>query len=140
MNLSNKITFGFALMAGVGFVSATPAIAQQSEADSEGLASTALVGGNTTVAIDMLKKELRQYPNDPALMINLGIALAQSGKEAEARVQFNSALASNEVIELDTANGRTTDSRKLARKAIAMLERGDFRPVPLQSDRLTLRN
>lgn len=140
MTLSDKMKFGVAVVAVMGLGAAAPAFAQEEEANKQGLASTALAAGNTSAAIEMLTKELEQYPGDPALMINLGIAHAQVGNEAQARIQFEAAMASREVVELDTANGRTTDSRKLARKAIGMLERGEFRPVALQSDRLTLRD
>jgi hypothetical protein len=34
------------------------------------------------------------------------------------------------VIELVTASGSETDSRRLARKAIRMLANGEFRPEP----------
>ncbi|MDT8280886.1 MAG: hypothetical protein RQ806_10115, partial [Erythrobacter sp.] len=61
------------------------------------------------------------------------------GNEAKARAAFESALASREVIELDTADGTTTDSRRLARKAIRMLNRGEFRPANMRSEQLTYR-
>jgi hypothetical protein len=41
------------------------------------------------------------------------------------------------VVELDTADGSATDSRRLARKALKMLERGEFRS---RSEQLTYRN
>ena len=86
----------------------------------------------------MLKAELEEHPGDPALLINLGIAYAQNGSTAEARKSFEAALASREVVELETANGTATDSRRLARRALAMLSRGEFRPSGAGSDRLTL--
>ncbi|MEP0391917.1 MAG: tetratricopeptide repeat protein [Erythrobacter sp.] len=138
MPMLHKMTFGLALLAGLGLAAATPAIAQQVEPNREGLASAALVSGDTSAAIEMLRSQLRQHPNDPAVMINLGIALAQTGSEAEARVLFENALTSRDVIELDTADGRTTNSRKLARLAINMLETGEFRPLPAVNQQLTL--
>jgi len=85
-------------------------------------------------------KALKAYPNDPALRINLGIAHAQAGNETEAREQFEAAIASREVLELDTADGRTTNSRRLARQAMAMLKRGEFRPASAPGEQLTLRD
>jgi len=76
-------------------------------------------------------------PHDPAVLINLGIAYAQKGDDAKARTAFEAALACHEVVELDTADGSATDSRRLARKALKMLERGEFRS---RSEQLTYRN
>ena len=75
-----------------------------------------------------------------AVLINLGIAYAQGGDEAKARAAFEQALACHEVVELDTADGSATDSRRLARKAIRMLERGEFRSVAPRSEQLTYRD
>lgn len=138
MTLSHKTTYCFSLIAALGLASAAPAIAQQAEPNSEGLASAALVSGETSAAIETLRGELRQHPSDPAVMINLGIALAQTGQETEARELFENALNSRKVIELDTADGRTTDSRRLARLAINMLEAGEFRTFPAATEQLSL--
>lgn len=134
MNLSKMTKVSAAMIAAIGLGSAVPAFAQNVEPSDAGLASASLANGEVAKAIQMLEAELKEYPNDPALLINLGIAHAQTGNEAGARDLFVAAMASREVIELDTANGRTTDSRKLARLAIAMLERGEFR-----ADRLAAR-
>ncbi|MBU7581109.1 MAG: tetratricopeptide repeat protein, partial [Porphyrobacter sp.] len=79
-------------------------------------------------------------PHDAAVLINLGIAYAQAGHDAKARAAFEQALACHEVIELDTADGSATDSRRLARKAIKMLERGEFRPAAARAGQLTYRD
>ena len=73
-------------------------------------------------------------------LINLGIAYAQRGDDAKARAAFEAALTCHEVVDLDTADGSTTDSRRLARRAIRMLERGEFRPATLRTEQLTYRN
>lgn len=124
-------------------LAASPASAQETQAtvgaEASGLAAETLADGKATQAIKFLKAELEQSPGDPALLINLGIAQAQSGQEEQARVSFEAALAAREVVDLETANGRFTDSRRLARQAIAMLDRGDFSPMP-RGDQLTLRD
>lgn len=140
MTLSNMTKTGIAAMVGLGLGLAAPVYAQSSQSGDEDLASASIAEGQALKAIRMLEAELEAHPNDPALHINLGIALAQSGNETEARTHFEAALASREVLELDTADGRTTDSRRLARQALAMLERGDFRPNTVQAGHLTLRN
>jgi len=138
MALSKMTITGLAVIVAIGMTSAAPALAQN-DTDSE-LASASLADGETAKAIQLIEAQLKQYPGDPALLINLGIAHAQSGNDEEALTQFKAALASRDVVELDTADGRTTNSRRLARQAIAMLERGEFRPAASDADRLTLRN
>lgn len=78
--------------------------------------------------------------NDPAVLINRGIAYAQAGDEARAREAFTRVLAHEEVVDLETADGATTDSRKLARKAMRMLERGEFRVSAAPAGQLTYRD
>ena len=107
---------------------AAPASAQISEPSDECLWSDTLGKGDSARAIAELESELRQHGNDPALLINLGIAQAQNGQIEDARKSFQAAMRSRKVLELETANGTTTDSRRLARLAVAMLDRGEFQP------------
>lgn len=134
----SKIT-SVACAALVAFAAA-PIAAQTATPTDASLAADTLTDGRTMQAIDQLKAELDLHPNDPAIMINLGIALAQSGREADARASFEAAMRSRDVIELETANGTTTDSRRLARHALAMLDRGEFRPARRTSEQFTLRD
>lgn len=94
--------------------------------ESVGLASEELARGRLESAIAALEQRVASAPEDPALLINLGIAHAQSGSPDQARTMFERALVSPEPIELETANGEVIDSRRLARKAMRMLERGEF--------------
>jgi Tfp pilus assembly protein PilF len=103
-------------------------IPQQSAAVAPGdLAAQPLAQGRADMALVMLEQARIADPHDAAVLINLGIAYAQMGDEAKARAAFEQALACDEVVELETADGTATDSRRLARKAIKMLERGEFR-------------
>ena len=77
-------------------------------------------------AIAALEEQLAAPPDDPALLINLRIAHAQSGEPDLARTMFERALVSPDPIGLETADGGVIDSRRLARKAMRMLERGEF--------------
>lgn len=104
------------------------------------LAVQPLVAGRAEQALATLEKASAADPHDAAVLINLGIAHAQAGNDNKARAAFEQALACHEVIELDTADGATTDSRRLARKAIRMLERGEFRASPARGEQLTLRD
>ena len=124
-------------------LAATAAFAQPVEAPANaptdaGLAAASLSEGESVRAIAMLRAELEQYPEDPALLINLGIAYAQTGSDSEARSAFEAAMASRDAFELETADGTTSDSRRLARRAIAMLNRGEFRSSSMRTGQLTL--
>lgn len=105
-------------------------------ADAPELAVQPLAAGRAAQAIATLEKASAADPQDAAVLINLGIAYAHAGDDARARAAFDRALACDEVVELSTADGTATDSRRLARKAIKMLERGEFRPA----SQLTLRD
>lgn len=123
-----------AALVALAFSAATPALAQdatQSPADAQ-LSAKALGQGDVDSATRALEKALRSAPEDPALLINMGIARANAGERDEARALFVRALKSPDPIELETADGRLTDSRRLARRALAMLERGEFAPVTAQ--------
>jgi len=121
-------------------MTSAPAVPLAAAAAAPELAVQPLVAGRSEQALATLEKASAADPHDAAVLINLGIAYAQAGDEAKARVAFEQALACDEVIELDTADGTSTDSRRLARKAIKMLERGEFRPVPARAGQLTLRD
>lgn len=99
---------------------ATPA------AEKTALESDKLAQGRALTAIAALEKHVEEAPEDPGLLINLGIAHAQAGNTQAARAMFERALTSPEPIELETADGDITDSRRLARKALRMLENGEF--------------
>lgn len=98
------------------------------------LAAHAISSGRDSEAIAALEEQREASPNDPAVLINLGIAHAHQGNDEQARAMFKAAMASRETVELETANGRAIDSKRLARNALSMLERGEFR----KADQLTL--
>lgn len=91
------------------------------------LAADLILTGQKDAAINRLEQQRDVNPDDPAVLINLGIAYAHVGAEKEARAAFKSALGSDDVQDLETADGRTLDSRILAREALQMLAGGEFR-------------
>lgn len=119
---------------------AAPAPATLQLGEAPELAARTLAAGRSDEARATLERASLADPHDPAVLINLGIAYAQAGDEAKARAAFAKALACEEVIELDTADGGTTDSRRLARKALRMLDRGEFRADAGRTGQLTMRN
>ena len=118
----------------------TPEAARAAPEAAPELAARSLVAGRADQAIATLEQASATDPRDAAVLINLGIAYAQTGDEARARDAFRQALACEDVVELTTAEGDATDSRRLARKALKMLERGEFRPIAATSGQLTYRD
>lgn len=144
MSYNPIFKFGVAAATALSLAAGAPLAAQSATAvepaDDAGLAAQPLSDGQAERAITMLEAELAQHPGDPALLINLGIAHAQSGNDGEARVNFEAAMRSRTVVELETASGTTTDSRRLARRALSMLERGAFDAEATKASQLTLRD
>lgn len=66
---------------------------------------------------------------DPARLINLGVAHARQGRADAARELFERAAIEAERLNLETATGEWIDSRALARRALAALDRGEFAAV-----------
>lgn len=133
-------TIGYAIAFAAGGMLTAPAIAHDTSSGDEGLAAEKLSRGETAPAISELRNELAQHPEDQAVMINLGIAYAQAGKDVEARSMFEAAFADRDAVMLETAEGDTTDSRRLARRALGKLERGEFRGARVTVGQFTLRD
>lgn len=119
---------------------ATPQAELSTPEQGGDLAAQTLAAGREDEALAVLQRAAAADPHDPAVLINLGIAYAHKGDDAKARAAFEAALTCHEVIELDTADGSATDSRRLARKALKMLERGEFRAEANRGEQLTYRN
>ena len=100
------------------------AMAQAPTSDDFG--KQALVEGRDSVAIAAIMDNHRIENDDPARLINLGIAYARQGDAALARQLFEAARTNRNRVELETAEGEWIESRRLARQALAMLERGEF--------------
>ncbi|ANY19516.1 hypothetical protein A6F68_00991 [Tsuneonella dongtanensis] len=83
-----------------------------------------LSAGRNGEAIARLETTGAEAEGHPAGLINLGVAHARRGDEAEARRLFQRAAAMTQRYELETASGTWVDSRSLALKALAALDRG----------------
>ena len=90
------------------------------------LAAELIMTGQKRAAIERLELQRKAEPGDAAVLINLGIAYAQMGYDDMARSTFKTAMTARKVEDLATADGRTMDSRRLAREALQMLDRGEF--------------
>lgn len=83
-----------------------------------------LSAGQDDAAITVMNAQ--QETDDPAKLINLGVAYARRGDTARARAMFRAAHTTPERVELETASGDWVYSRVLARRALAMLDQGGF--------------
>lgn len=63
---------------------------------------------------------------DPAQLINRGIYYAREGNTDVAREMFTRVANNRMRYQMETADGSWEDSRNLARKALAMLDGGEF--------------
>lgn len=105
--------------------------AQEITVPGRDLAADLILSGQKEAALNQLEQQARLAPNDPAILINLGIAYAHVGQEERARDAFKRALATSAQQEFDTADGRTMNADRLARQALQMLSRGEFRATSL---------
>jgi len=102
---------------------------QAESTQAAALSSENIAQGRADAAITSLERSVAANPDDPGLLINLGIAYAHAGSSEMARDLFERALLSDKPVELETADGKAIGSRRLARKAMRMLERGEFSPT-----------
>lgn len=84
-----------------------------------------LLHGRDLAALEAIDACEELAADDPMRLINRGIALARLGRYEEARADFR-AVIGQERVQLETASGDWIDSRRLAHKAIAMLDQGEF--------------
>lgn len=83
-----------------------------------------LRAGRAEAAIRRIQSNHLVPADDPSALINLGAAHARIGKIAEARSFYLAAIASRERYDVQLADGRWIDSRRAARTAIKLQQRG----------------
>ncbi len=86
----------------------------------------ALAAGDNQQAIKAIDLADALAKDDPARLINLGIAYAREGRFAQARTMFEAAERSDMRYRLELADGNWIDSRRLAQRALVMLDGGAF--------------
>ena len=63
---------------------------------------------------------------DPVQLLNRGVDYARQGDTEQARAMFTRVADNRMRYQMETADGSWADSRNLARKALGMLDRGEF--------------
>jgi Flp pilus assembly protein TadD len=114
-----------AFLAAALLVQPAPAVAaSEAGADRVEVGYAELSEGRATDAVDRILGSQGRKIEDPAALINLGVAYARLGKVAKARDAYRAAIASSERYDLELADGRWMDSRQAARLADRMLYSG----------------
>ena len=83
-----------------------------------------LAAGDDGRAIERIEANTSLPTNDPALLINKGIALARLGHVDEARDNFEAAARGRHQMDLETMSGEWIDARTIAHRALTMLDAG----------------
>lgn len=88
------------------------------------LAVAAIERGDWNAAERLLTEDRQIDRDSPARLINLGRVYAATGRTDEAILIWQRALAAPVHAEVQTADGRTTRTDRIAREAIALHGRG----------------
>lgn len=110
----------------MAMLAAAPAQVPAQAPVQDDVAYEKLVAGEDEAAIRTINDNDALEGDDPARLLNLGVAYARQGNIAEARAMFSAAILSNDRQMLETGHGEWVDSRTLARQALVSLERGEF--------------
>lgn len=106
-------------------ISSVTVVLMASEAPAQ-VGYETLMEGRNADAVSQLESNAQLDGTDPAVLINLGVAYARQGREAEARAMFQAAMSNANRETLETADGKWKDSRHLARLALVKLAAGEF--------------
>jgi hypothetical protein len=115
-------TYLFVALPAAALLVSGPANAQISSKDDPAPGYSSLMHSDFTTA----EREIRGgrfATSDPASAINLGIALAKTGRREEAAQLFRSVLAQGDV-EMVVADGETLMSHQIAERALQSLQNG----------------
>ena len=99
------------------------------------VAYSEMAAGQDVAAIRKIKSNDALDAQDPAGLINLGIAYARQGNAKAAAEAFTAAINSDDPQYLETSTGEWVDSRQLGRKALAMLKSGEFEAATRMANR-----
>lgn len=116
----------FTLLAAAATAAATPGPIYTIEADRDRIdvGYVELMEGRPADAIERIRANTLLEAEDPAALINLGTASARLGRKREALGYFQSAIVSRVRYDLELADGTWLDSRRAARVAARLLDRG----------------
>ena len=93
---------------------------------AQGFGDAELAIGDDESAIADIRENGAADADDPARLINLGIAYARTGDTEKARALFERARLSRDSYRLETAQGDWVATRTLAERGLRMLDGGAF--------------
>lgn len=110
----------------MAFITAAAMLLMAQAPAAADVASDELLAQKNQAAIERIEANDRLDDDDPARLINLGIAHAREGREDEARDMFRAVVRSESAVRLELAGGGWVDSDELARRALHLLDSGAF--------------
>lgn len=104
---------------------ANPALAGDAEINypKGSLGYSELVSGDNEAAIRSIKSDTNVRHNDPAQMLNLGLAYERTGDFEGARRQYRDVLTQSRSAKLVLSNGAVVDSHDLAEMGLGRVEK-----------------
>ena len=111
------------------------AVAPAQAIETVDVAFEELAAGENQAAIREINENEALDGDDPARLLNLGVAHAREGDVETAREMFRAAVFSDDRQMLETADGEWVDSRALARQALAKLDSGEFSSTRMAANR-----
>ena len=117
-----SVTLVLSALVAAAQLTSTPG-AEPPTTETRDVAYEDIAAGRADAAIQAIEARLKAYPDDPALLINLGAAYARKGDTARAEAAFQAAVNSDTRYELELADGTWADSRHAAQRALASLQR-----------------
>jgi len=116
--MTGMIAIAALLSAQAGIATQAP----QQGTEQRDVAYEELAAGQTDLAISRIEAQLKENPDDPALLINLGSAYAYKGQFEMAAEYYDRAARSDVRYRMELADGNWVDSRRAARLALASIE------------------
>lgn len=112
-----------AFLAGAMLAQSAPLVLVQDTPASVDVAYEEMSQGKNEAAIARILAN-RDLADDPAALIQLGTASARLGDAAKAQGYYRAAMASQNVVYLELADGSWMDSRRAAKAAMDGLAKG----------------
>lgn len=103
-----------------------PIVTVEADRDRVDVGYVELSEGRPADAIERILANPTLEADDPAALINLGTANARLGRRGEALGYYRAAMVSRIRYDLELADGTWLDSRRAARVAARLLDRGQL--------------
>lgn len=116
--------FGSMILMSAALAGSAPVEVSAPRPESVDVGYEDLRAGRAEAAIQRIQSNRLVSADDPSALINLGAAHARVGKLEEARAYYIAAIASRDRYDVQLSDGRWMDTRRAARMAIELQQRG----------------